>query len=62
MKLAFQDYINGYSSLNGFQNMNIKRLDLCRHAMQVGYKNRHSYWKVSRFKHLELFFMVLANV
>jgi hypothetical protein len=48
--------------LNGRQDMAINRLDLCRHTMQVGYKNRRLYWQASWFKHLEMFFMVLANV
>lgn len=62
MELEFERYSKGYSSLNGTQSYAISQIDLCRHAMQVGYKDRKSYHDASWFKHLELFFMVLANV
>lgn len=62
MNLNFENYTGKYKKLNGNCDMNIRIMDLCRHTMQVGYKNRGAYWKTSWFKHLELFFMVLANV
>ncbi len=62
MVLQFRKYQNEYSGLNGHKNMHIRRIDLCRHTMQVGYKNKSSFLNTSLYKHLELFFMVMANV
>lgn len=42
--------------------MKITRIDLCRHTMQVGYRNRSLFLNASLYKHLELFFMIMANV
>lgn len=62
MELFFDNYQDDYSHLNGLKDMKLKKLDLCRHAMQVGYRNRTAFMKASIYKHLELFFMVMANV
>ena len=47
MVLQFRKYQNEYSSLNGHKNMHIRRIDLCRHTMQVGYKNKSSFLNTS---------------
>lgn len=62
MKICFENYQNDYAHLNGCRNMNLKKIDLCRHTMQVGYRNRASFITTTLYKHLELFFMVMANV
>lgn len=62
MELYFEDYEGDYSDLNKCDIMKISRIDLCRHTMQVGYKNRSLFLNASLYKHLELFFMVMANV
>lgn len=62
MQLQFERFQNKYSYLNGNKNMSIRRIDLCRHTMQVGYKNKTSFTSASLYKHFELFFMVMANV
>ena len=62
MKICFKYYQGDYAHLNGCRNMKLKKLDLCRHTMHVGYRNRTSFMKASIYKHLELFFMVMANV
>ena len=62
MYIQFEGYQNHYSHLNGHDDMHIKRIDLCRHTMQVGYKNKSSFLSSSIYKNLELFFMVMANV
>ncbi len=40
MELYFEDYEGDYRDLNKCDIMKISRIDLCRHTMQVGYKNR----------------------
>lgn len=62
MELYFEDYEGDYRDLNKCDIMKISRIDLCRHSMQVGYKNRSLFLSASLYKHLELFFMVMANV
>lgn len=62
MELYFEDYEGDYSHLNKCGTMKITRIDLCRHTMQVGYRNRSLFLNASLYKHLELFFMIMANV
>ncbi|MBC3798541.1 hypothetical protein [Acetobacterium tundrae] len=62
MELKFEDFNGRYNTLNGIKTMNINRLELCRHVMQVGYNNRRNFIGASWYKHLQLFFMVCANV
>lgn len=62
MKIYFECYQDDFAHLNGCKDMKLKKIDLCRHTMQVGYRNRTSFMKSSIYKHLELFFMVMANV
>ena len=58
MELYFEDYEGDYRDLNKCDIMKISRIDLCRHTMQVGYKNRSLFLSASLYKHLELFFML----
>ena len=62
MKICFKCYQDDYAHLNGCKDMKLKKIDLCRHTMQVGYRNRTLFLKASIYKHLELLFMVMANV
>lgn len=62
MYLQFHNYQNQYNRLNGGNNMHISQIDLCRHTMQVGYKDKSSFLNASLYKHFQLFFMIMANV
>lgn len=62
MQLQFERFPIEYNYLNGYENMHIKKIDLCRHTMQTGYRNMSSFLGASIYKHFELFFMVMANV
>lgn len=43
MKVCFECYRKDYDYLNGYKDMKLKKLDLCRHTMQVGYRNRTAF-------------------
>ena len=62
MKLRFKYYQGNYNRLNGKKNMSISKMELSRHTMMVGYKNAVSFLNTSIYRHLELYFMVMAHV